>query len=202
MDSLLKKIHGPIYQHRLKVLVSLIQPYLTENDRVLDIGCGAGLLGNAIVSSELTPSRVQYMGVEKHPRGGEPIEVIGYDGDVLPFEDNSFDVVLIADVLHHDADPQSLLKDAARVSKKYVIVKDHKIDGLFSQYRVSFLDWAANEPHGVKCLYDYLSYSQWREMIDNVDLNVVYEETSINLYPPIFNAIFGRRLQYFFCASH
>lgn len=202
MDALLKMIHAPIYQHRLKVLVKLIQPYLSKNDRVLDIGCGAGLLGNAIVRSAQTPSDIEYTGVEKHPRGGEPINVVAYDGDGLPFEDKSFDVVLIADVLHHDPEPQRLLKEAARVSKKYVIVKDHKIDGLFAQSRVSFLDWAANEPHGVECLYDYPSYSQWNSMITGAALNIVHEETNINLYPPVFNAIFGRRLQYFVCASH
>jgi len=201
IDSLLKLIHAPVYRHRLKVLVGLIQPYLSENNQVLDIGCGAGLLGNAILNSASTPVGIEYKGVEKNPRGGEPIDVTGYDGNILPFEDDSFDIVVIADVLHHDLAPAKLLNEAARVSRKFVIVKDHKIDGFLAQYRVSFLDWVANEPYGVECLYEYPNHLKWRSMLEDVSLNIVHEETSIDLYPPVFNAVFGKRLQYFVCAE-
>lgn len=201
LNSFLKLVHAPIYQHRLNVLVKLVQPHLRPNDSVLDVGCGSGMLGKAVLRDPSTPGGITYMGVEKNPRGGEPIEVVAYDGDHLPFEDGSIDVVLIADVLHHEANPLHLLTDASRVSRRLVVVKDHKIDGLLAQWRVSFLDWAANEPHGVTCLYQYPTLQGWRELFESADLQIESEQIDINLYPPIFNAIFGRRLQYFACMS-
>ena len=46
------------------------------------------------------------------------------NGKSLPFEDGAYDVVILADVLHHDPDPVALMKECGRVAKRFVIVKD------------------------------------------------------------------------------
>ena len=43
------------------------------------------------------------------------IDVVVYDGRVLPFADGEFAMVTIIDVLHHAEDPAAVLTEALRV---------------------------------------------------------------------------------------
>lgn len=197
IKAILKHIHAPIYEKRLSVLADRIVAQLEPNDTVLDVGCGSGLLGAAVLNHPRCPKGVVYKGVERFKRGGEPIEVIEYAGGALPFADASFDVVILADVLHHERDEELLLREAARVAKRALLLKDHKPEGFIGYWRLCFLDWAANNPYEVECLYRYHTMPEWRSLFAKETLTPVAEETSIDLYPPFFNFVFGRRLQYF-----
>ena len=192
----MQKLHEPIYEKRLEVLTGLVVEELQENDQVLDVGCGGGLLGDSITKASNIPSGVRVQGAEKFPRGDEPITVTKFDGDRLPFDDNSFDVSILADVLHHEQNPQNLLRECARVSRKRVLIKDHKPSGFLGQQRICFMDWAANHPYGVECLYTYPLLGEWHQLFQEVGLKLLNELTSINLYPQPFNSIFGKDLQY------
>lgn len=196
IGSLMKAAHAPIYASRLRVLVRAIVPHLRPGDRLLDVGCGVGTLAKAITDDPACPEGVRAEGLESHPRGGEPIPVTAYDGGRFPFDDGSFDMVTIADVLHHDHDPDRLLRECVRVSRRFVIVKDHQIKGAMAQKRVSLIDWAANAPHGVPCLYQYKTPMQWSATPGALGVDLVHEHRSMNLYPPLVNMLFGRSLQY------
>ena len=150
MISWLRFIHRPIYESRQRALLRLIVPVLRESDRVLDVGCGYGSLGLALMEDEACPRDVIVHGLERFPRDEALIEIDGYDGGRMPYEDDAFDVVILADVLHHEKNPAFLLQECARVSRRVVIIKDHKTDGILAQQRISFIDWAANAPYGVK----------------------------------------------------
>jgi ubiquinone/menaquinone biosynthesis C-methylase UbiE len=197
IKSILKRIHAPIYEKRLSVLAEKIVAHLRDGDAVLDIGCGSGMLGAAVLAHPRCPRGVVYKGVERTKRGGEPIEVIEYAGGPLPFGNRAFDVAVLADVLHHERDEELLLREAVRVAKRALILKDHKPEGFLGYQRLCFLDWAANNPYEVECLYRYHSKSEWHAIFDAHALAPVLEETTIDLYPPLFNWVFGKRLQYF-----
>lgn len=196
VGGLMAAMHRPVYAARLKELVRRIVPRLREHDRVLDVGCGNGTLGRAIMDNPGCPKDVSVTGLERFKRGGEPIEVVPYDGVTFPFPDESFDVVIVADVLHHEDDPDRLLRECARVTRRLVIVKDHQVNGLLAQQRISLIDWAANAPYGVKCLYRYNTPAQWAATPPRVGLRSAEEVRSMHLYPPVFNLLFGRGLQY------
>jgi decaprenyl-phosphate phosphoribosyltransferase len=157
----MKAVHAPIYASRLAALVDAILPHLKPGDRVLDVGCGVGTLGRAILDHPGCPAGVEVAGLERSTRGGEPIPVRQYDGGRMPDGDGAHDVVIVADVLHHEEDPDELLRECARVSRRLVIIKDHQVRGPWSKLRVSAMDWAANAPHGVKCLFAYRSPEEW-----------------------------------------
>jgi ubiquinone/menaquinone biosynthesis C-methylase UbiE len=194
---LLRAAHRPIYERRLEVLATKITSHLRPGDTVLDIGCGSGMLGDAVLKHGNCPKGVTYSGLERQKRGGEPIEVMEHQSGPLPFPDQSFDVVILADVLHHEKQEAFLLGEAARLSRRCVVVKDHKPEGFLGFWRVCFLDWAANNPYNVKCLYRYHTSGEWQALFAELGLTPVQEDTSIDLYPQVFNLIFGRRLQYF-----
>lgn len=124
LKSLLRFIHEPIYKRRVDVLSSLIVSHLQAGDKVLDIGCGSGMLGATILEHRNRPIGITYRGLEKSKRGGEPIEVIEHKMGFLPFMDREFDVVILTDVLHHEEQEGFLLSEAVRVCKRFLVVKD------------------------------------------------------------------------------
>lgn len=96
---------------------------LIEGGSVLDLGCGDGLLfgllGTKIekgVGLDISPEAVR-----KAVGKGFDARVHSFD-DPLPFEHSTFDHVVLLDVLEHVYDPTSLLREAARVAKKSVII--------------------------------------------------------------------------------
>jgi ubiquinone/menaquinone biosynthesis C-methylase UbiE len=193
----MQAMHGPIYRSRLAELVGRIVPHLNEGDRVLDVGCGNGTLGRALMDAPNCPKGVVVEGLERVARGGEPIKVHAYAGGRMPFDDGAFDAVILADVLHHEPHPEQLLDECRRVSRRLVIIKDHQLKGFLAKARVSFIDWAANAPYGVPCLYRYNTQQQWGEVPARHRLEAVEVLSSMKVYPPLVNLLFGGSLHYF-----
>jgi ubiquinone/menaquinone biosynthesis C-methylase UbiE len=101
-------------------LVGRIGPYLRNDDRILDIGCGNGNITEVLrlQGREVVPVDVQ---------DGSFVESVRpqvYDGTTLPFADREFDVGLLITVLHHTPDPERVLAEARRVCRRLVIVED------------------------------------------------------------------------------
>lgn len=193
LSPLLRRLHKPVYECRLHALSTEIAKHLQPNETLLDVGCGVGTLAYTLMGKV---EGLKAIGLERALRGSEPIPVTAYAGGQFPMEDDSVDVVTIADVLHHDTDSVSVLKECARVAKRLVIVKDHKPDGLLGQARVSLMDWAANAGYGVPCLYDYPSQEGWQARFNEAGLALATESTELSLYPAPYRWFFTPRLQY------
>lgn len=198
MRAIIRRMHRPVYERRLAALSRRIAARLRAGDRVLDVGCGGGAVGAAVLAHPSCPAGVTVEGLESRPRGGEPIRVIAYDGGRFPLEDGSYDVVVIADVMHHEPRPEALFAECVRVARREIIVKDHQLSGPLARWRVMFLDWAANAGYGVTCLFRYNTPGQWRGLFDRHGLSTLVEERSMrDLYPAGFNTVFGGSIQYF-----
>lgn len=100
--------------------------YLRDGDRVLDVGFGVGY-GMEIMADKagsLTGIDVDIRAI-KHGAsliGGAIESVQWYDGKVIPYDDNRFDVVTCVDVLEHVRWYEALLREMVRVARRMVFV--------------------------------------------------------------------------------
>lgn len=91
--------------------------------RVLDIGCGGGLLAEefARLGCEVTgvdPSEESLAAARRHAMSqGLTIQYQSAVGEALPFADTSFDAVYCCDVLEHVADLGRVIAETVRVLK-------------------------------------------------------------------------------------
>jgi len=160
---------------------------------VLDIGCGDGSISKRILQ---TRPDLTITGIDVLLRDETQIPVTLYDGEKIPFADKSFDAVIFIDVLHHTDNPDLLLREAKRVSKQAIILKDHTRDGLLAGPTLRFMDWIGNAAHGVNLPYNYLSERQWRSSCESLELRVTHWSGHVGLYPWPASILFDRGLHF------
>lgn len=183
-----------VFGRRARVLADALAPLIpAEAHSVLDIGCGDGTIASLI--AERRPD-LAIEGVEVIPRPACRIPCRAFDGTKLPFPDQSLDVCLFVDVLHHTTDVTQLMREAARVSRSCVVLKDHLSETPFDHATLQAMDWVGNRPHGVTLTYNYQSFSQWQEHFATCGLRAEQFSTDLPLYPFPFSLLFGRKLHF------
>lgn len=195
---LLNAVHaGAIAGRRISVLARHIAETIPGPGpgpgRVLDLGCGDGRLAARLM--QLRPDLV-CEGVDVLIRPVTAIPVTPYDGHTLPFPDDSFDYVTIIDVLHHADDAVAVLREAARVSRHGIVIKDHLREGFFAEATLRAMDWVGNAGHGVSLPYSYLDRKSWNAAFAEVELQVVQWHEKLDLYPLPLSWFFDRRLHF------
>lgn len=123
---------------------------ISKGQRVLDIGCGDGLLMSEISKLGATVSGVDISeeGVKKCREKGFDALIVDVSTEKLPFEERSFDVVTMLDILEHVYSPEVLLKEALCVSKQYVIIGVPNFNSLPARLQVLFGKVSENNlPH-------------------------------------------------------
>ncbi len=184
-----------VNSRRIETLASLVCAQLPTGELSgVDIGCGSGELGKRI--TELC-SWVSVTGTELQPRESTLIEVIKGDAESLPFNDRQFDFALLIDVLHHTVNPASVLREAIRVSNRFVLVKDHVCESLIDHVTLSFMDWVGNRAYDVALPESYPSSAEWQTLFEQCSVVPTKFNSHLNLYAPPLTLIFDRKLHFF-----
>ena len=160
---------------------------------VLDIGCGDGTIASLIMNHNPT---VKIEGIEFAPRPCCRIICKPFDGTSIPHATGSFDVCMFVDVLHHTHQMETLLFEACRVSRRYVLIKDHLADNWLDFKILQFMDWVGNRPHGVVLPYNYQTRNQWSWYSSKSGLKTIARQDKVKLYPFPFSVLFGRKLHF------
>ena len=182
-----------VFDRRVQVLAGHLAEALPPGARVLDVGCGDGRVARLVM--ERRPD-VSISGIDVLIRGQTQIPVREFDGQRIPHGDASFDAVSFVDVLHHTEDPMVLLREAARVARGSVVIKDHTRDGLLAGPTLRFMDWVGNARHGVVLPYNYWPARRWHAAFEELGLGVESWTSDVGLYPPPLSWAFGRSLHF------
>jgi SAM-dependent methyltransferase len=194
MLGVLKAIHGrTTFNRRARILADRFVSIIPSGQTILDVGCGDGTI-DSLIQTERTDLVISGIDILKRPNS--KISVTMFDGENIPFENNSFDFAMFIDVLHHTEDPLKLLREALRVARKGIIIKDHIVKGFLAWPTLRAMDWVGNAPYGVVLPYNYLSEDEWQSAFKTLGLKVEFFRTDLELYLQPFSFFFDRQLHF------
>jgi SAM-dependent methyltransferase len=192
--NMVERIHGAfIQQRRVHRLVRHLDEIIPHNALVLDIGCGDGQLAASL--REKRPD-ITIEGLDVLKREKTWIPVRAFDGMTIPHETASVDVVMFIDVLHHVYEPFHLLREAVRVSRGAIVIKDHLCDGWLAGPTLRFMDRIGNTRYGVAVPDNYWRMNQWETTFHALALKPVVWRHDLQLYPRLLDLFFGRTLHF------
>jgi len=192
---IIEKLHEKyVKKRRAYILHEKLIDILPDGEAtVLDVGCGDGSVARHLI--EANPS-LEIIGIDTLVRDGAAIAVKKFDGMEIPYASDSFDYCLFVDVLHHASDPFLLLKEAVRVARRGIVIKDHTAQGLFARQVLKFMDDTHNRRYGVSLPYNYWTFEEWNTAFQRLGLKAVKYESRLKLYPFWADWIFGRNLHF------
>jgi SAM-dependent methyltransferase len=127
-----------VRQYFREPLRSLLRP----TDTVLDVGCGAGAflptvspLCDRLVGLDVTPAFVERARRVIQERGLANTTVVEGSSASMPFEDGSFDAVLMVDLLHHLPSPKATVTEVHRVVRPgglVIVFEPNKLNPLLT----------------------------------------------------------------------
>lgn len=164
-----------------------LAPHLEKNWEVLDLGSGTGKLARWL--RERTGIRPTLADVTHFGNrvGGFPYVRLE-DPLKAPFDDRSFDAVMMLFVLHHVArweDQEALLREAARVARhRLILIEDTPLTRTDRVMNTAW-DWALNLRHGVPRPFSFRTVEGWRGLFRRAGLSERHSHTYRPLWPTL-----------------
>lgn len=152
-----------------------LAPYVKKGESLLDVGSGSGYLAKELERRlKLKVTCVDIVDLRK-----TDVPIVFFDGEKLPFTDNSFDNILFSYVLHHAGENQKkLLKEAKRVAKKRVIIFEDEAVGGFGELFTSFHHLAYDFLYDIKgnnpCVFH--NASGWEEIFKKLGFKIIEKD--------------------------
>jgi ubiquinone/menaquinone biosynthesis C-methylase UbiE len=112
-------------------------PHIKPTDHILDVGCGPGTITadlaaltpqGKVIGIDAVESVIQQATEFAASRNLKNVVFQKVDANVLPFDDNTFDIVHCHQVLQHVKNPVDILKEMRRVTKPGGIVAAREAD--------------------------------------------------------------------------
>ena len=95
-----------------------------QDDTVLDVACGTGIVAceyaklvNHVTGIDLTPAMIEQAKILQREKKLNNIDWRTGDVSILPFNDNSFSIIVTRYSFHHMNDPKVVLDEMKRVCK-------------------------------------------------------------------------------------
>jgi ubiquinone/menaquinone biosynthesis C-methylase UbiE len=108
-------------------LVDFFRPHTEGVNSVLDIGTGTSIPVHVFAENfpDIRFNTVDIVDIRKM----KTLPFVLYDGLILPFGNQEFDVSLLNETLHHCADPVNVLSEAARTGKSVYVIEHFPMAG-------------------------------------------------------------------------
>jgi SAM-dependent methyltransferase len=164
-NPLLQKVLYRLYQSRSKKIANNIRPIIGGRKNILDIGSGTGCIMEIVKKEhKVVPIDIKDISLK------EDLKPLIFDGKIIPFANDEFDVAFLITVLHHTKNPDQLLREAKRVSDKILVIED-VFSSPFQFYRDCFMDSLINfeiinHPHSNR------SDLEWKNTFEKLGLKL------------------------------
>ncbi len=152
-------------------LVERIIPYIAVQNKIIDIGCGSCFVAQSLLQKGFNVAAL--VDIENKGRAAN-IKPLIYDGETLPFPDNSFDVALLLNVLHHAKNPKKTLSEARRTVKKIIVIEDIHRNTL-QKILMLLMDSVLNLELSYN-LVNHKSDAEWKSLFEKLKLRIVKEK--------------------------
>jgi len=175
-----------IYEMGAEQMCRDCQDFIKRGSKILDLGCGSGIAAKKF--QDFFESEVLGVDIRDNRTVDIPFKII--DGKTLPFDEDAFDVTLIAYVLHHCKAPEILLTEAKRVSQKIIIFEDIP-EGILSKLRCKLHQLTFFG--GKRGKFSFKTREEWKELFQKLGLKVVAENwvsTKLDWLDPGKRALF------------
>jgi ubiquinone/menaquinone biosynthesis C-methylase UbiE len=118
-----------VVRHYLDKRVAFVQRRIPAPGRLLDVGCGTGLLAQRLSERGFTVTGLD-LSLGMLLQGGRALRYVQGDGAALPFPDGTFDGAVTVAALHHMFDPRTVadtIREMLRVTRSggAVVIWDH-----------------------------------------------------------------------------
>jgi SAM-dependent methyltransferase len=203
-DESLRAIFGetvayPYYKLRTTEYIARLLP-TSGPCSLIDIGAGDGFLGSILEQHRPATSIV---GVETHIRQlrRPDFKMVKFDGLRAPFADGAFDYALLCNVLHHADDQPALLREALRLVRRGVIIKDHLSESRYQHSQLAVLDVLGNRRFGASTVGRYLSTDGWNALFRDAGARPIERIEGLSFRRGPLRLVFGNHLEIMFVVA-
>ncbi|MEK7433753.1 MAG: methyltransferase domain-containing protein [Cyanobacteriota bacterium] len=126
---------------RIRRIGDSFSSLLKDNSSILDIGCGNGNLGEYLILNK----NIFYHGVDIIKNKNLSNITFTKSSFPYPFEDKSFDTVIIILTLHHFDNPENGLKEAVRLAKNNILLLEDVPRNNLERNLMKLIDFIGNK---------------------------------------------------------
>lgn len=181
----------------------IILNLIADKSKVLDIGCGDGVLGEMLIKEkgcEVFGIDLDEIGVKEAKRRGVKAIILNID-DGLPFKNNEFDVVVCSDVLQYSNKPDFVVSQLLRVGKTVIIEFPnfgfwfYRLQMLFGKFPKLSLyghKWWQTRQTKFFSLNDFLSLPSLKKVRVKKIVCIDWKNREVSILAKFFPNFFGR----------
>jgi len=179
---------------------SVIEQWVSPNARVLDLGCGDGMLLNYLSTHKNTTG----FGIEKNKdnwllslKNGLDVIQMDLESGLAGFEDNSFDVVILSRTIQSMRNIESIMNEMQRVAKVIIVTfpnfgywknRLQILKGTMPVSKELPFSWF-NTPNIHLCtIHDFDNFCNDHK-IKVAERHIITDKKAIKFYPNLFGAL-------------
>lgn len=117
-DRYAKEVSSLSYRKNQLKRAIAISRYINKEDKVLEVGCGDGNILETVDSKKVIGTDISLGMIMQGMKKYKKINFVNSDAENLPFKQNSFDKIIISEVLYYLEDAEKCIKECSRCLKK------------------------------------------------------------------------------------
>ena len=164
---------------------------LPRNAEILDFGAGDGWFASQI--SQMFPdANIHAVDVQSRKELSHfKVDLVAPDA-MARAQPKSYDLVYEIDVLHHCDDPKAVLVDLMRVSRGYLMLKDHIAFNSLDHFALGVMDEIGNRKFGIPSNYNYQRGWEWENILHEAGWKTVEKMWPLPCHIGLMGALTNR----------